>query len=100
MFKAVGTAAAVGAAVAGVAIGPLAGAIAATATAAYWKVGLDDMRQTKHTILRNFPVLGHVRYALEGIRPGAESGVGAAGQWGGLKPAILSCRDTAVFYRV
>lgn len=79
VFKAVGTAAAVGAAVAGLAIGPLTGAIAATATAAYWKVGLDDMRQTKHTILRNFPVLGHVRYALEGIRPGeGAQGVKAA----------------------
>ena len=27
------------------------------------------MRQQKHTILRNFPVLGHLRYLLEGLRP-------------------------------
>ena len=28
-----------------------------------------DLLQTKHTILRNFPVLGHIRYILEFIRP-------------------------------
>ncbi|VEB39279.1 glutamate synthase [Legionella sainthelensi] len=28
-----------------------------------------DLVQTKHTILRNFPVLGHVRYFLEFLRP-------------------------------
>lgn len=28
-----------------------------------------DVLQTKHTILRNFPVLGHVRYFLEFLRP-------------------------------
>lgn len=32
-------------------------------------VGLRDALQTKHTILRNFPVLGHFRYLLEMIRP-------------------------------
>ena len=70
VFRTVGAAAAVGSLVVGYTVGPLTGAIAAIATAAYWKVGLDDLRQTKHTILRNFPVLGHARYILEGIRPG------------------------------
>ena len=28
-----------------------------------------DLTQKKHTILRNFPVLGHIRYFLEFIRP-------------------------------
>lgn len=28
-----------------------------------------DLIQTRHTILRNFPVLGHVRYFLEFLRP-------------------------------
>lgn len=28
-----------------------------------------DLTKKKHTILRNFPVLGHVRYFLEFIRP-------------------------------
>lgn len=32
-------------------------------------VGLHDMWQTKHTILRNFPVLGHGRYWMERLRP-------------------------------
>ena len=32
-------------------------------------VGLHDVNQTKHAILRNFPVLGHMRYLLELIRP-------------------------------
>jgi len=32
-------------------------------------VGLHDVSQTKHTILRNFPVIGHGRYWMEKIRP-------------------------------
>lgn len=28
-----------------------------------------DVRQTRHNILRNFPVIGHIRYFLEFIRP-------------------------------
>jgi hypothetical protein len=38
-------------------------------TAVYWKVGEYDMKQTSHALLRNFPVLGHVRYVFESIRP-------------------------------
>lgn len=32
-------------------------------------VGIYDLLQRKHTILRNFPVIGHLRYLLEGIGP-------------------------------
>ena len=32
-------------------------------------MGIYDTIQTKHTIRRNFPVLGRFRYALESIRP-------------------------------
>tara|TARA_R110002073_G_scaffold132540_7_gene279522 strand:+ start:3299 stop:4912 length:1614 start_codon:yes stop_codon:yes gene_type:complete len=32
-------------------------------------VGLHDVRQTHHAILRNYPVLGHVRFLFEMIRP-------------------------------
>lgn len=32
-------------------------------------VGIYDLTQKKHTILRNFPVIGHLRYILEGIGP-------------------------------
>jgi glutamate synthase domain-containing protein 2 len=32
-------------------------------------LGLSDMAQKKHTIRRNFPVIGHTRYILEMIRP-------------------------------
>jgi glutamate synthase domain-containing protein 2 len=32
-------------------------------------LGLHDMTQTKHTIRRNFPVLGRFRYLLESVRP-------------------------------
>lgn len=32
-------------------------------------IWLYDVIQTKHTILRNFPVLGHMRFILEFIRP-------------------------------
>ena len=32
-------------------------------------LGIYDYFQTKHSILRNFPVLGHIRFILEFIRP-------------------------------
>ncbi|MBR7834263.1 FMN-binding glutamate synthase family protein [Actinospica durhamensis] len=32
-------------------------------------VGLHDVLQRRHSVLRNFPVLGHLRFLLEGIRP-------------------------------
>jgi glutamate synthase domain-containing protein 2 len=32
-------------------------------------VGLRDMTQTSHAILRNYPVIGHLRFFLEKIRP-------------------------------
>jgi len=32
-------------------------------------VGLRDLRQTRHAILRNYPVIGHLRFLLEYIRP-------------------------------
>ena len=35
----------------------------------YWMLGISDMNQTKHTILRNFPVLGRLRYIFEVLRP-------------------------------
>lgn len=38
-------------------------------TAGYWKLGLTDLNQPYHTLRRNFPVLVHVRYLLESIRP-------------------------------
>ena len=30
---------------------------------------LHDINQTQHTILRNFPVVGHVRWGVEALRP-------------------------------
>ena len=32
-------------------------------------VGLMDLNQTRHAVLRNYPILGHVRYFFEMIRP-------------------------------
>ena len=32
-------------------------------------LGVHDLRQTKRSILRNYPVTGHIRFALESIRP-------------------------------
>jgi len=32
-------------------------------------MGIYDLIQTKHSILRNYPVLGHMRFFFEGIRP-------------------------------
>ncbi|MBT9523757.1 MAG: FMN-binding glutamate synthase family protein [Rhizobacter sp.] len=32
-------------------------------------LGLRDVRQTRHSVLRNYPVIGHLRFLLEYIRP-------------------------------
>jgi glutamate synthase domain-containing protein 2 len=32
-------------------------------------VGISDLMQTSHAILRNYPVIGHIRFILEAIRP-------------------------------
>jgi glutamate synthase domain-containing protein 2 len=32
-------------------------------------VGISDMRQSSRSVLRNYPVIGHIRYLLEFIRP-------------------------------
>ncbi|MFD9687179.1 FMN-binding glutamate synthase family protein [Kitasatospora sp. NPDC059146] len=32
-------------------------------------LALADLLQTRHSVLRNFPVIGHLRFVLEGIRP-------------------------------
>ncbi|MCA0248283.1 MAG: FMN-binding glutamate synthase family protein, partial [Proteobacteria bacterium] len=32
-------------------------------------LGVHDMRQRKHSILRNYPVIGHLRFLMESIRP-------------------------------
>jgi len=32
-------------------------------------VGLRDTRQTRHAVLRNYPVIGHLRFLLEYVRP-------------------------------
>ena len=37
--------------------------------AALVAVGIHDLRQTRHAILRNYPVIGHMRFLLEFIRP-------------------------------
>eukprot|EP01134_Creolimax_fragrantissima_P007849 CFRG7849T1 len=41
----------------------------AAGTLGYWWVGINDITQRKHTIRRNFPVLGNIRYIFETIRP-------------------------------
>ena len=32
-------------------------------------VGIWDMRQDRHSILRNYPIVGHLRWIFEAIRP-------------------------------
>ncbi|MBD0694097.1 glutamate synthase [Streptomyces sp. CBMA123] len=32
-------------------------------------LALADLLQTRHSVLRNFPLIGHLRFVLEGIRP-------------------------------
>lgn len=44
-------------------------AVAGLFTSAFAYRGYLDVTQRTHTLTRNFPVLGHVRYMLESIRP-------------------------------
>ena len=32
-------------------------------------LGVYDLRQTKRSVLRNYPIIGHIRYMLEYVRP-------------------------------
>jgi hypothetical protein len=32
-------------------------------------IGIHDVIQRRHSILRNYPILGHARFALEAVRP-------------------------------
>jgi hypothetical protein len=32
-------------------------------------IGIHDLRQEHHAILRNYPLLGHLRFLFEKIRP-------------------------------
>lgn len=50
-------------------IAPLPPLLLALTTALYWRIGLSDLRAKYHTLRRNFPVIIHLRYLLEGIRP-------------------------------
>ncbi|ANS78133.1 Ferredoxin-dependent glutamate synthase [Serinicoccus hydrothermalis] len=52
----------------GRALGRAGTALAATG-AAVAALAARDLLQRKHSILRNYPVIGHARYALEAIRP-------------------------------
>ncbi len=55
------------------------GVIAALGSWAWWigvailvtlaVVGVFDLTQRRHSVLRNYPVLGHMRYLLESVRP-------------------------------
>jgi glutamate synthase domain-containing protein 2 len=45
------------------------GALPTLAFAALVATGVHDVRQTRHSILRNYPVIGHLRFFFEFIRP-------------------------------
>ena len=50
-------------------MGPWGWRILAAVVAAIAAVGIYDLVQRKHSVLRNYPVLGHMRFALEALRP-------------------------------
>lgn len=43
--------------------------LVAAACGALFLLGIHDLRQHRHAILRNYPVVGHLRFLLESIRP-------------------------------
>ena len=50
-------------------MGPWGWWIPATVVATVAAVGIYDLVQRKHSVLRNYPVLGHMRFLLEALRP-------------------------------
>jgi glutamate synthase domain-containing protein 2 len=50
-------------------IHPVALLLLGTVLAALTAVGVRDMTQTRHSVLRNYPVAGHMRWLIERIRP-------------------------------
>ena len=32
-------------------------------------LGVYDLRQTRHSLMRNYPIIAHMRWLFEGIRP-------------------------------
>ena len=43
--------------------------ILAAISGALFALGIHDLRQRKHSILRNYPVIGHLRFLFENFRP-------------------------------
>jgi hypothetical protein len=43
--------------------------VALAAFAALAALGLHDLLQTRHSVLRNYPIAAHIRFLLEDIRP-------------------------------
>jgi glutamate synthase domain-containing protein 2 len=50
-------------------VGPWGWWIPAAVVAAVAAVGIYDLLQRKHSVLRNYPILGHMRFLLEDLRP-------------------------------
>ncbi|CAM9438482.1 unnamed protein product [Discosporangium mesarthrocarpum] len=69
VFRKTGYGLAVMAVTAGMLGGPWVGLGVAVPVCGYWWLGLKDLAQERHSIRRNFPVLGNMRYLLESIRP-------------------------------
>jgi len=59
----------IGSAVLALALEEPAWLLATAAMGALTAVGVHDLRQKKHSILRNYPIMGHMRFILESIRP-------------------------------
>ncbi|GAB3555772.1 FMN-binding glutamate synthase family protein [Spelaeicoccus albus] len=50
-------------------IGSWAWLVVVVVLLAFLGVGIYDLLQKKHSVLRNYPIIGHMRYLLESVRP-------------------------------
>ena len=57
-------------------------------------VAVHDLTQKQHAILRNFPVVGHLRYLLESIRPEIQQYFIEADESQGQVPFTRAMRST------
>ena len=59
----------IGALAAGVLLGKTGAIAMALVFATLLALGIHDMKQTRHAVLRNYPVIGHLRFLAEYVRP-------------------------------
>src|ERR1700676_4131688 len=74
-------------------MGEREGLFAAIPLAALVLLGLWDLTQPRHSIRRNYPIIGHIRWWVEAIRPELRQSLIGAARAGGRVPLARRARE-------